>query len=363
MPETKTVVTVDGSPLGDTELDTIVSLSVSETLGSPDRASITVTMETDTSSGWTSALDPLVAPAKPFTIELTRGDDKYSLQARSVSASWSITPGSRSTLTVEGMDRHVDMDRRVVQKLWQDTTDSAIAETIFGSHGLATKVGTTPAGTSSDTYSPQQDATDWAFLKSLAGRNGFDVHVESISGVVTGVFGRIDPTAKPQATVRLGYGELGGRASASVQLLAGQEVHVTRTIPGTADVDRASDPGTGNAMGARSLGGATTIRTSVAGNVSVTDAATTAKAMAERSAFGASLSTTLANPAMPLVRARRTLSVAGLGEALDGLWLVASVEHTITPGGHTQALSLIRNALGSQGGGGALGALAAAAGL
>jgi hypothetical protein len=65
---------------------------------------------------------------------------------------------------------------------------------------------------------------------------------------------------------------------------------------------------------------------------------------------------------MPLLRARRTVTVAGLGEALDGLWLVRSVRHTITPGGHTQAVGLTRNALGKAASGG-LGALAAAVGL
>ena len=68
--------------------------------------------------------------------------------------------------------------------------------------------------------------------------------------------------------------------------------------------------------------------------------------MAERSAFGASLSVQLATADMPLVRARRPVTVAGLGEALNGCWLVRSVRHTINQGGHTQALELIRNALG-----------------
>jgi len=61
------------------------------------------------------------------------------------------------------------------------------------------------------------------------------------------------------------------------------------------------------------------------------------------------------------------VTVAGLGEALDGLWLVRSVRHTVTPGGHSQALGLIRNALGNpaEGGGpgGLAGALSAAVGV
>ena len=87
--------------------------------------------------------------------------------------------------------------------------------------------------------------------------------------------------------------------------------------------------------------------------------------LAESSAFGATLSVTISAPPMPLLRARRTVTVRGLGSMVSGLWLVKSVRHTISPAGHTQALSLTRNALGDGSSGAAtgLGALAAAAGL
>ena len=82
--------------------------------------------------------------------------------------------------------------------------------------------------------------------------------------------------------------------------------------------------------------------------------------LAERSAFGASLSVTLTTPNMPLMHARRTVKVRGLGPLVSGLWLVTSVRHTITQGGHVQALTLTRNALGDDGTGTAAGAAAAA---
>lgn len=363
MPDTRTVVTVGGSPLGARDLDRVQSVTLEEALGGQSKVSVVITMATGTRSTWTSPLDALVAPAERFGVEISRGGRTCAVDARSVAASWSFVPGGVSTLTVEGMDRSVELDRRDVQKLWQDTTDSTIARTIFGDHGLAAQVDSTPTGADSDTYSPQQDATDWAFLKGLAGRNGFDVYVESVEGVPTGMFRKIDVTAAPQARLALGYGEHGGRVGASVQLLTGQEVHVTRSVPGTADVDVASDDGTGHAMGSRSLGGVTLVRTNASAGMSVVDARTTATAMAERSAFGATLTVTLSAPDAPLVRARRTVTVAGLGEALDGPWLVRSVRHTVTPGGHTQALGLTRNALGDPAAGGGLGALAAAMGV
>jgi len=217
-------------------------------------------------------------------------------------------------------------------------------------------------GTDSGVYSPQQTGTDWAFLQSLADRNGFDVRIESANGTATGVFAKVEPKAPAQTTIELGYGTLGGTATASVQLLASKEVHVTRSITGTTQVDSASDPGTGHAMAEVSLGGATLARTNIAGDVAIVSAQTSATAMAERSAFTASLNATLSAPDMPLVRARRTITVRGLGTVLDGLWLVRSVTHQITQAGHTQALALTRNALGPGGGGSPAASLAAAVG-
>jgi hypothetical protein len=364
MPETSTVITVDGSPLPPASLELVQDVTIEEALGAQDKASLTVAMLTSDRSAWTSPLDALVAPAVPFTVSIDRGGDEYRLEGRSVSASWRFAPGGLSTLTVEGLDRSVELDRTHVQKVWQHRSDADIAREILETgHGLATRIDATTSGPDPDTYSPQQSDTDWRFLRSLADRNGFDVHLESVGGVATVVFGRGDPLATPQTALALGYGDLGGAASATVQLLAGQEVHVTRSIPGSTDTDVASDTGTGHAMGSRSLGGATLVRIHAAVTAAATDAATLATATAERSAFGATLEATLTAPTMPLVRARRTLTVAGLGEALDGLWLVRSVRHTITAGGHTQALGLTRNALGSSSAAGGAGGLAQAVGL
>ncbi len=255
MPDTRTTLTVGGAPLSADDLERIDTLTVEESMGSPARVSVTVRLETDPRSAWTSPLDALVAPAKAFAVEVARGGDTLAVDARSVSARWAFAPGAASTLVVEGMDRSVDLDRRYVQRPWDDTTDAAIATTLFKEHGLdPSRVEPTPTGADSDTYSPQQNETDWAFLKGLAGRNGFDVYVETRNGVTTGVFAKINVNAAPEVRLALGYGEHGGKASAAVQLLAGQEVHVTRTVPGTADTDVAMDDGKGHTMGARSLG-------------------------------------------------------------------------------------------------------------
>ena len=145
-----------------------------------------------------------------------------------------------------------------------------------------------------------------------------------------------------------------------MQLVSGQRVRLTYGTPGEGTQQVAENDGTGHAMGTQSLGGATTVLRD--GNdlpgTQTPDAA--ARVLAERSAFGASLSVTLAAPGMPLLRARRTVTVRGLGSLVSGLWLVRSVRHTITQGGHVQALTLTRNALGDSGAAGGTGTAVAA---
>jgi phage protein D len=210
-------------------------------------------------------------------------------------------------------------------------------------------VGTTPPPDGTDNFIPHQHATDWSFLKALAARNDFDVYLTSENGQLIGVFDRIDPTAAPQASLDLGYGALGGLADVQVQLVAGQRVQFTYGVPGEGDQQVAENDGTGSAMGTQSLGGATVVLRDGNDLAGIQTPDVAARVLAERSAFGATLSVTLTAPSMPLLRARRTVTVRGLGPLVSGLWLVKSVRHTITPGGHAQAVTLTRNALGDSG--------------
>lgn len=362
MPEGRVTLTVRDRPLGADDLALIDRVDVEESLGAQDKVSVVIGLLPGTLSTWTSTLESLIEPAAPFRVEIERGGRTLTVEARAVSASWDFVPGGRSTLTIGGLDRSVEMDRYQERKPWPDASDADIARRLFSARGFATDIEDTPPAVSSDLFTPQQNATDWAFLTELASRNGYDVHVETRAGVITGVFRRVAVEADPSTdtALELGHGTHGGAATATVELLAGQEVTVTRTVPGSTGTDTATDPGTGHAMGADSLGGATRVLTGTSAGTSPLDAATTARAMAERSAFAARLSVTLTGPAAPLLRARRVAAVTGLGTLLDGPWLVRSVRHTVVPGGHSQAVELLRNALGPSAGAGPLGALAGA---
>jgi phage protein D len=352
-------VSIGGKPLPAAALDTLQSVDVNEAMNAQTQVSVVVAVAVDDTSNWSSPLDALVEPLASFEVAITRGDVSLVVPARATSAAWSLQAGTLSTMTIAGLDASADLDREEHDKPWGGVSDADIARSLLGSVGTPKVTETDPAeGT--DTSTPRQRGTDWAYLRMLADRNQFDVYVTSEKGQVVGVFAPTDPLAKPSARLDLGYGALGGTASVNVQLVAGQRVKVTHGIEGQADQQVAVNDGKGHAMGTKSLGSAVTVLRHEQDLEGRQKPDVAARVIAESSAFGASMSVTLTAPSMPLLRARRTVTVRGLGPLVSGLWLVQSVRHTITPGGHTQSVSLTRNALGDSsaaGAGGLLGAV------
>ena len=361
--ETITKVSIGGTALPEAGAARVLSIDVSEAMNAQTQVSIVAMVSVDDVSTWTSPLDPLAEPFAKFEISIVRGRDEDALvvPARATSASWTIQPGGASSMTVAGLDASAELDREEKEKSWAGLSDGDIARQLLAPVGTP-RVGTTPPARA-ESAAPRQRGTDWAYVKQLAERNQFDVWVTSENGTPKAVFDKVDPLAKPSVTLDLGYGALGGSANVTVQLVAGQAVKVTHAVEGQPDQQVAFNDGKGHAMGPRSLGGAVTVlrhEQDLDGRQTPDDAA---RIMAENSAFGATLSITLAAPETPLVRARRTAMIRGLGPQLSGLWLVRSVRHAVTPGGHTQTVSLTRNALGDSRSGaesGLLGALSGA---
>ena len=360
MSNTSVKVTADGLTLTSNDLTLIRSVDISEAMNAQTQVSLVVACNVDNTSNWSTPLDSLVVPFARFQVEIDRGKDSMVVPARATSASWSLQAGGMSTLTIAGLDASADLDREEHDKDWGGISDAAIATALLAP--FVPKVGTTPPPDGTDRFTRHQRGTDWSFLRALAARNDFDVYLTSKNGVLLGVFDRVDPNAAAQASLDLGYGSLGGTASVQVQLVTGQRVRFTYGTDGQGVQQVAENDGTGNAMGTQSLGGGTTVLRDAKDLPGTQTPDLAARVLAERTAFGASMSVTLTAPGMPLLRARRTVTVRGLGPLVSGLWLVKSVRHTITQGGHTQALTLTRNALGDGGAAGA-GAAAVAAGV
>ena len=269
--------------------------------------------------------------------------------ARATSASWSLQAGGLSTLTVAGLDASADLDREERDRPGAGSSDADIASALLAAGRASPRVGPDAGPGRHRPLHPAPARDRLGVPETLAARNDFDVYVTSENG-------RHVRRLRPGRTrsrgrrppLDLGYGSLGGSANVQVQLVSRAAGDCSRTASAgeaAQQVARSND-GKGSAMGAQSLGGAATVLRDPSRRARPPDPGQGGPGPGRASAFGASMSVTLTAPDMPLVRARRTVRVRGLGPLVSGKWLVKSVRHTVTQAGHTQALALTRNALG-----------------
>ncbi len=362
MPDTHLKIELDGEAVADKDLDQLLDIQVEESAEEADAVTLVARIEPGADGEWKSLLDPLVVPQTKLAVEVTRGEVRYRFEGLSTEASWEIDASGSSKLTVKAVDRTLELDLEEKVVAWPGTSESGIAEAIFGSYGLSTNVESTPSGPDPDVHVLIQRATDLAFLRALATKWGYAVYLEAENGRVVGHFHPLDPRADPQGELSLGFGGDALSVQAQAQLNAGHSVHAER-IPPLSDTAQTGDStGDDEAQGKSSLGGQATLLLTPNDVTGEVEPLATAQGLARRSAFAASLSAEIDTAGVGLMfRAKRTVLVKGLGSSLSGLYLVQRVRHVLAVDRHRQQLTLARNALGLKGdesfGGGGLGGL------
>lgn len=351
MPDTSLTLEIDGTAVDGERLDRVLDVQVEEATDRADAAIVTALVEAGADGEWTSLLDPLTEPRTPLVIEVARGTDVYRFDGLSTEAGWELDPDGRSQLTVKALDRTLEMDAEEKVVAWPGTSDSAIAQAIFGDYGLQSQVEQTPAAPDPDVHVVVQRATDWGFLRSLAAKWGYAVYLESELGRTVGHFHPLDPLADPEGELLLGYGGQAGRARVEAQLTAGQRVKAARIPPLSDAVEQGEASGDDEAQGERSLAAQATLLLSPADLEGEIEALAAATSVARRTAYGLRLNVDVDAAQAGMVRARRTLLVKGLGSALSGPYLVERVRHRIELSEHRIGLDLVRNAFGAGGGG------------
>lgn len=362
MPDTRLIVELDGDRLSDESLREIGEIQVEEATDRADAAVLTAGLQPAGDGSWTSPLDPLVTPETPVAVQVSSGETSYRFDGLSAQAAWTVDPEGASQLQVKVQDRTLELDREERIVAWSGTPDSAIAESIFASYGMDAEVESTPDAPDPDVHVAIQRATDLAFLRALARKWGYAVYLESDDGRTTGHFAPLDPLADPQGQLSLGFGGDARRARVDARLVDGRRVKASR-IPPLSDTEQQGDAsGDDQAQGSASLGGVATVLLAPGDVEGELDPMSTAEGLARAAAFGVTLSAEVDTARVGwIVRAGRTILIAGLGEALSGRYLVQRVRHVLTLERHVQHLTLVRNALGLSGnepfGGGGLGGL------
>ncbi len=351
MSDTRVTIEITGSDVTDDVLRAGAQIEVEEAIGEPDAASVTLSISPTSEGEWPSLLDDLASPGAELRIRVERDDVTYTFAGIAVGASWTIAPNGASQIVCRALDHTAEMDRVERTVAWPGTADSAIASSIFAAYGWATEIETTPGGPDPDVFTPIQRGTDWSFLRLLAAKWGYSTFIEVDGDKVTGHFRRIDPLAPPSATLRFGYGDEAATVDVEVDLDGGGTVLADRIPPLTDGPVTARSDGSDQSQGSEPVAAPRTTLlgpADVHGEIEPFDAAT---GRARDQAFAVRLTATTDPTVLgPMVRARRTLDVHGLGARLSGLYLVERVRHTLSEDHHEQQLTLVRNALGSSGG-------------
>ena len=351
MADSRATIEIGGTDVSTDVLRAGAQVEVEEAIGEPDAATITMSISPTDDGEWPSALDGLAEPGVELTVRIEHDEVTYTFAGVAVGATWTIAPDGDSTLVCRALDHTVDMDRAERVVAWPGTADSAIASSIFAAYGFAAEVDTTPAGPDPDVFTPVQRATDWMFLRSLAAKWGFSTLLEVDGDKVTGHFRAIDPLAAPSATLMFGYGDEAPSVTVEADLDGAGDVAAARIPPLSDGAVSASARGDDQPQGTESIAAPRTTLlgpADVDGEIDPFEAAT---GRARAQAFGVRLTATTDPIARgPMVRARRTVDVHGIGSRLSGLYLVERVRHTVSEDHHEQTIVLVRNALGGASG-------------
>jgi Phage tail baseplate hub (GPD) len=260
--------------------------------------------------------------------------------------------GREPYLEVSGLDVTAIMDLEEKQLAWANKRDDEIARAIFTAYGLSADVEITVTRHVERTSTIMQAETDIRFLRRLARRNGFECFVQG----ATGVFRSPDMRQPPQPPLAV---EFGGETNVSDIRISVDGTPVTapeirRLDPLAKRVEiRRLTASPRRQLGARSLGalrstfpeGRAFLRgQSPADAVEMNGRLRQAYQPATEfvSAEGEIDSRLYRN----VLRAKRLVTIKGLGRTFSGLYYVTRVRHSFTVDGYTQRFEAYRNGLG-----------------
>lgn len=260
------------------------------------------------------------------------------------------SPG-QATLSVSGSDLSIAMDLEQKNQSYDNQPDFVIFTQLIGAYGQYGMI-PTPTPTAivpiMTQRTPQQRATDYAYINQLAQRNGYVFYVEPLlPGSSIAYFGPPIRSPIPQKAITLDMGEATNCKSLnfSFNALAPENVQGSLLEPMTGtSLPIAAPPSL--RMPPISAMPAPALRTRLLDDTSSLDpaqgamTATASLTNAEEAVTGQGELDTVKYQAA--LKPRRTVGVRGMGFTYDGIYYVKSVTHTIQPGSCRQSFQLSR---------------------
>jgi hypothetical protein len=264
-------------------------------------------------------------------------------------------PGG-STLTVSGRDVSQMLDLEEKNEAFPNQPDFVIANRVlapYARYGMVPRTTPTSVVPLMLQLIPRQAETDLAFLRRLATRNGFVFYVEPLTiGVSQAYWGPENRLGMPQPALTLGMGGASnvrglhftqdGLAPVGAEgSILEPTLGVTLPIPPLPSLRVPP-------LSARPLSARRTRLMRETANASAPRAALTAlsASSAAPDAVTAEGEVDSARYGHAL-RARKLVSVRGVGNSYGGSWYVRSVTHDITPGDYRQRFTLSRDGTGA----------------
>jgi phage protein D len=348
-------VSIDGRAQ-DVLVPDIVHIEVEEDLEQATAFRLQLAITTRSDGSWTYVDDPLFRVWRRFALEAGYPDATEMLVDGYVThVELMIGAEGEPYLELSGMDLSAKMDLAEKQLAWPNKKDHQIAQEIFQSHNLSFEVEDTVAAQGEALATVLQNETDIRFLRRLAARNGFECHVRGS----TGYFRSPNLQEPPQKTLAIEFGRETNLAEIRIRVdgTPATIAEIRRVDPVAKQVEREilhASPR--RALGAQPLAelrrglpdGQRLLRRELAASPAEM------RGRLRQAYEGASRFVTAEGEIdgrvyRAVLRARRLVTIKGIGETYSGLYYVTRVRHSFTVEGYAQQFEAYRNGLGLTG--------------
>jgi phage protein D len=356
VPQISYLLKIDGREAPVELVEAIQRIEVEEhaSLASMMRLTVAIAVA-EGGSRWTVVDDDLFPRLGAVSLSIKHGSDDpepiitgYVIEAR---ATFGEEPNA-STLDVLAMDASVLMNLEEKVRAWPNMSDSDIASSIFGDYDLTATVDTAQPTRQEDDVTPIQRGTDIQFLRWLAERNGFDLFVAPGSGGDEGHFHAPKLDDPAQGVLTVGFGPASNVPSLTIIHEAlrptkakAEQLDVVSQEAQSAEAETVSL----DDLGGRSVLAAERQRATLVARTGLVDTAelqTYAQAVVDRSSWAIRADGQVTSDFYDgILRARKPISVRGVGKTLSGTYYVERVLHVFTVDSYEQQFTLRRNAL------------------
>jgi phage protein D len=330
----------------------LLDVEEDEELASMFRMRLAIRLQPD--GVWTHIDDERLALWSEVSIEAGFDGDVEEIMSGYIThlkPSFSSEQGA-CVLDVWGLDRSVLLDREEKLKDWPSRKDSDIASEILSQYGFTADAEDTSVVHDETVSTIIQRETDMQFLRRLAARNGYECYVSG----TTGYFRRPATSETPQPVLAVHFGDETNVNSFDIEVNALEPADIAMSQMDRQNkemVDAESVPDSGSLLGSSDYA---SLLQSGAPQGKLFIGMSTATGTPEMSAlcqgiyeqaswFVTGSGEINANKYSHVLRARKPVTIKGIGETHSGVYYVTHVTHRFAQDGYIQQFRVKRNAV------------------